>query len=183
MFMSVSSPMRTMESVPAFVSRLSTVVSCAGSAGFCAKTRGAHTKRSARAQSGSRRAHACRNARRVRRGCKLLSVVTVVTISYVVGAEGAVGPTPAVELQVPPREEQGHGREHDEDYQKIRQARRALLDADGELRRRGLVPVLPLRFEPHRVLAFGEGGQIDRLLALALAPGLAVLHAVVVLHR
>src|SRR5437588_12008026 len=136
-------------------------------------------KRSASAQSGSRRAPACRAPRSFHR----LSVVTVVTISYSVGAEGAVGPAPAVELQVPPAEEKGHDREQDEHEQKVPQARHALLDAHGELRRRCLVPVLPLRFEPHRVLAFGQRRKIDRLLAVALAPSLAVLDAVVILNR
>src|SRR5919204_4830025 len=164
---SVSSPMRTMESVPAFVSRLSTVVSCAGSAGLsCAKTCGAHTKRIARAQSGRRRAHASRAACRALRSFRRLSVVAAIIItSYVVWVEGAVGPAPARELHLSPPDEHGHDREREENYQKIHQARHPLLDAHGELWRRRLVPVLPLRFEPHRVPALGERRQVDRLLA------------------
>src|SRR5436309_2475380 len=97
--------------------------------------------------------------------------------------ESAVGPAPSLEVEVPPREEQGHERERDEDKQKVRQARDALLDLYGNLRRHVLVPVLPLRLDAHRVLAFGQRRKVDRLFAVALAPSLAVLDAVVILNR
>src|ERR1700759_3498948 len=80
-------------------------------------------------------------------------------------------------------EKQRHGGERDENYKEVHESRDALLDSNRNLRRRGLVPVLPLRFEPHRVLAFGHRRKIDRLLAVALAPRLAVLDAVVILNR
>src|ERR1043165_2965094 len=100
-----------------------------------------------------------------------------------VWVERAVGPATALEAEVAEGHEQGHDREHDEDEQKVPEARHSLLDAHGELRRRVLVPVLPLRFETHRVTAFGQRRKIDGLLAVALAPGLAVLHSVVILNR
>src|ERR1051326_7024100 len=100
-----------------------------------------------------------------------------------VWVERAVGPATALEAEVAEGHEHGHDREHDEDEQKVPEARYSLLDAHGELRRRGLVPVLPLRFETHRVTAFRQRRKIDGLLAVALAPGLAVLHSVVILNR
>src|ERR1043166_1581587 len=112
-----------------------------------------------------------------------LSFITLHSSLSPVWVEGAVGPAPPLEAEVAQGQEHGHDREREEDEQEVPQPRHALLDAHGNLRRHVLVPVLPLRFEPHRVAAFGQSGKIDGLLAVALAPRLAVLDAVVVLNR
>src|SRR5215207_9043856 len=131
-----SSPTRWMPGTPDFVCRVSPSPPPA-----CARAGACRVKR---------RSAAAAAARRVER---LLSVIvtTVVPVPGRVRVEGAVGPAPPLEAEVPEGEEHRDDRERGEQEQKVHQPRHALLDAHGELRRGRLVPVLPLRFEPHRV--------------------------------
>src|ERR1044072_6441555 len=108
---------------------------------------------------------------------------SVVPAARGVRVEGAVGPAQTLEAPMSERREYRDDREPYEQQNNVYQTRHALLDLHSELRRGRLIPVLPRRFEPHRVAPVGQGREVDGLLAVALAPRLAVIDAVVILHR
>src|SRR5215204_5012822 len=76
-------------------------------------------------------------ARRIER-LSLVIVTTVVAVAGRVRVEGAIGPAPPLEAEVPDGEEHGDNRERDKQEQQVHYPRHALLDAHRELRRRRL---------------------------------------------
>src|SRR5215204_2854441 len=165
-----SSPTRWMPSTPDFVGRVSP-----SPPPVCARAGACRARRRSTAAAAA--------GRRIESLLSVIVTTVVVAVPRRVRVEGALGPAPPLEAEVPDGEEHRDDRERDEQEQQVHHPRHALLDAHGELRRRRLVPVLPLRFEPHRVAPLGQRRQVGHLLRVALAPRLPVLDAAVGLHR